>query len=96
MIRLLVFLAIAGALAYCGSTVPLGKRTFFGHVRAIWATEEVQELKQGVEEKAGPAVERVKRGVKAGIQAATGDDAGPSTSAGVGSGAGSGSAVVTP
>jgi len=90
MIRLLVFLAIAGALAYCGATVPLGKRTFFGHVRAIWATEEVQELKHGVEEKAGPAVERVKRGVKAGIEAATGEDAG------AGSGVGSGAAVETP
>ena len=66
MIRLLVFLALAAGLACCGATVKLGKRTFFGHVQAIWATEEVQELKHGVKEKAGPAVDRVKRGVKAG------------------------------
>lgn len=87
MIRLLVFLAIAGGLAYCGATVPLGKRTFFGHVRAIWATDEVQQLKQGVEDTAAPAVDRVKRGVKAGLEAAGGDDDG---SAGSGSAAGSG------
>jgi len=90
MFRLLLFLAIAGALAYCGATVPLGKRTFFGHVRAIWATEEVQELKRGVEEEAAPAVERVKRGVKAGIEAASGDGSGS------GSGAGADAAVIAP
>jgi hypothetical protein len=65
VIRLLVFLALAGALAYCGATVKLGNRTFFGHVRAIWGTEEVQDLKHGVQDKAGPAVKRVKKGVEA-------------------------------
>lgn len=87
MIRLLVFLVLAIGLAYCGSTVKLGKRTLFGHIRAIWATEEVQDLKHGVEEQAGPAVDRVKRGVKAGIAAARGDEDGS------GSGSGSGSAA---
>jgi len=85
--------------------VQIGKRTLFGHVRAIWATEEVQDLKHGVEEKAGPAVDRVKRGVKAGIHAASGDDDGSAAGsgsaagpvAGTGSAVGSGSAVpVTP
>ena len=56
MIRLLVFLALAGALAFCGATVKLGNRTFFGHVRAIWHTEEAQSLKKGVKEKAAPAL----------------------------------------
>jgi hypothetical protein len=60
MIRLLLFLALAAGLAYCGATVKLGKRTFFGHVRAIWATEEVQELKDGVKENIGPAAKKVK------------------------------------
>lgn len=72
MIRLLVFLALAGALAFCGATVKLGNRTFFEHVRAIWHTDEVQDLKNGVEEKAAPAVKRVKKGVEA---AMTDDDA---------------------
>ena len=76
MIRLLVFLLLAGALAYCGATVKLGKHTFFGHVQAIWDTEQVQDLKQGVQEKAGPTVDKVKRGVKAGLEAAEGEGSG--------------------
>jgi hypothetical protein len=82
MIRLLVFLAIAGVLAFCGATVPLGKRTFFGHVRAIWSSNEMGSLKDGVKETAGPAADKVKRGIKAGVEAAKDD----------GSGSGSGSA----
>jgi hypothetical protein len=67
MIRFLFTLIIVGVLVFLGATVKLGKRTFFGHIQAIWKTEEVQELKKGVEEKAGPTVEKVKRGVKAGV-----------------------------
>ena len=70
MFKLLIFLLIAGVLAYCGATVKLGKRTFFGHVQAIWKTDEVQDLKNGVKETAGPAVDKVKRGVKKGIEEA--------------------------
>lgn len=76
MIRWLVILALAAGIAYLGATVKLGKRTFFGHVRAIWSTEEVQELKHGVEDKAAPAVDRLKRGVKAGIEAAKAERSG--------------------
>jgi hypothetical protein len=86
MIRLIVFLALAAGFVWFGSSVQLGKRTLFGHVRAIWATEQVQDLKHGVEEKAAPAVDRVKRGVKAGIEAATGDDDGSGSAVGSGSG----------
>jgi hypothetical protein len=71
MIRFLLYLAIAIGLVYFATTVQLGKRTLVGHVRAIWHTEEVQELKQGVKEKAGPAVDRLERGVKAGYKEAT-------------------------
>ncbi len=81
MIRLLVFLALAGALAFFGATVKLGNRTFFGHVRAIWHTDEVQDLKHGVEEKAAPAVKRVKKGVEAAMT----DDDGSAAAAGSGS-----------
>jgi hypothetical protein len=63
MIRGLFILAICGVLAFCGATVPLGKKTFFGHVKAIWSTEEVQDLKNGVEEKAGPAARDLKNKV---------------------------------
>lgn len=88
MIRLIIFLVLAIGLAYVGATVKLGKRTFFGHIRAIWQTEEVQDLKHGVEDKAGPAVDRVKRGVKAGLEAAENDEGSAAS--------GSGSAIAAP
>ena len=78
MIKLLFYLALAVGLAYCGATVKLGKRTFFGHVKAIWATEEVQDLKNGVQEKAGPAA----RDLKNKVHEMTADDATGSGSAG--------------
>lgn len=71
MIRLVFWLAFAIGFAWFGATVKLGKHTLFGHIRAIWHTEEVQDLKQGVEDKAAPAVHRVKRGVEAGYHAMT-------------------------
>jgi hypothetical protein len=82
MIRFLVYLAIAVVVVYVATTVPLGKRTFVGHVRAIWHTEEVQQLKDGVKEKTGPAVDRLERGVKAGYKAATHDGSGSQGSQG--------------
>ena len=88
MIKLLVYLALAAGLAYCGATVKLGKRTFFGHVRAIWATEEVQDLKDGVKENIGPAAKTVKNKV----HELTADEDVEKT----GSGSGSGSAVPSP
>jgi hypothetical protein len=81
MIRFLVYLVIAVIIVWFATQVPLGKRTLVGHVRAIWHTEEVQELKQGVKEKAGPAVDRLERGVKAGYHAATNDGDGSQGSA---------------
>jgi hypothetical protein len=71
VIKLIVYLAIIIALVYAGSTVMLGKRTFFGHVRAIWHTEEVQDLKEGVKDTAGPTVDKLERGAKAGYNAMT-------------------------
>jgi hypothetical protein len=76
MLKLIVTIAIVCLLAYCGATVKLGNKTFFQHVKAIWATEEVKELKDGIEEKAAPAADKVKRGVKAGLEAAEGKDKG--------------------
>lgn len=81
MIRLLVTLAIIGTLAFCGATVKLGNKTFFGHVRAIWATDEAKDLKKGVKETAGPAVGKVKKGVEAGVKAMKEDGSGSAGSA---------------
>ncbi|HEY4060175.1 MAG TPA: hypothetical protein VGM39_26355 [Kofleriaceae bacterium] len=70
MIKFLIYLALAIVIVWLAVTVPLGKKTLWGHVQAIWATPAVQDLKNGVEEKAAPAVEKVTRGVKAGIDEA--------------------------
>jgi hypothetical protein len=70
MIRVIVFLVFVIVLVYFATQVQLGKHSLVGHVRAIWHTEEVKDLKDGVREKTAPAVERLERGVKAGVHAA--------------------------
>jgi hypothetical protein len=86
VIRFLFLVAIAVLLVWCGSTVKLGEYTCLGHARRIWNSEETKDLKEGVKEKAtsestkqmledvkektGPVMDRVKRGVEAGISAA--------------------------
>jgi hypothetical protein len=89
VLKLIVYLVLIAAFVYFGATVKLGKHTFFGHVRAIWHTEEVQDLKQGVEDKAGPAVDKLKKGGEAAIKAMKDDD-------GSAGSAGSGSAALQP
>jgi hypothetical protein len=75
MIRFILFMATLLVLAYFGATVKLGNRTLFGHVRAVWATDEAQDMKKGVEQSAKPMLEKVKRGVEAGYREATRDEA---------------------
>ena len=98
--RFLVTLAIVGSLIFLGATVKLGKRSFFGHVSAIWSTQEAKDMRDGVETKAGPVVDKIERGVKAGVHEATkADPAGTAVRHDAGSGtavrhdAGSGTAV---
>ena len=64
MIRLLLWLVIAATFVVCGSTVKLGKRTLFGHISAIWNTDEAQDAKEGIKEKAGPVMDKVERAGK--------------------------------
>lgn len=71
MIKAVIYLALIIGLVYLGATVKLGKKTFFEHVRAIWHTEEVQDLKKGVEDTAGPTVDKLEKGAKAGYNAMT-------------------------
>ena len=71
MFRFLFYLAVAIGIVWFSTQVQLGKHTLVGHVRAIWHTEQVQDLKEGVKEKAGPAVDKLGRGMKAGYHAAT-------------------------
>ena len=75
MIRTLLWLVAIGCIVVLGATVPLGKRTLFGHVGAIWKTKEVADMRDGISDKAGPTVERMKRGVEAGLDEARKDEA---------------------
>ena len=75
LIRSILSLAFLAVFLFVGATVPIGSRTLFGHVANIWSSDEAQELVEGVKESSGPMVDRVKRGVKAGL--ADPVDAGP-------------------
>ena len=76
MIRFFITLALLGAFVWFGVTVNLGKHTLFGHVGRIWSSEEATDLKEGVEERARPAVEKGKRVGKAAFDEANKPDAG--------------------
>ncbi len=67
LIRSMFSLVVLGAFVLVGLTVPIGERTLFGHVSNIWGSSEAQELVDGVKDSSGPLVDRVKRGVEAGI-----------------------------
>ncbi len=49
MIKSLLALLGLAVLAYVALFVPLGERTFYQHVRRIWATDEAQELSRDLE-----------------------------------------------
>jgi hypothetical protein len=89
VIRFVLLVLVAILLVWCGTTVKLGEYTCAGHVQRIWKSEETQDLKEGLKEKAtsegtkelvndvkektAPVVDRVKRGVKAGVDKASED-----------------------
>lgn len=77
-IRSLFTIAILAVVGYCGATVPLGERTFFQHVAQIWKTDETQGLVEGVKDQGEPLMERIRRGVQAGVEEARRDDHGGS------------------
>ncbi|ACY18441.1 hypothetical protein [Haliangium ochraceum] len=66
-LRNIVYLVVFVALVYLGATVPLGSRTFFGHVRNIWASEETREMVDGIKKSGRPMYEGLKRGVEEGV-----------------------------
>ena len=74
--RFLLLVVLAVLLAVCGATIPLGKRTFFGHVRAIWSTDEAREAREGIQETAEPALERIERAGKKAYEELRRDEAG--------------------
>jgi hypothetical protein len=88
-----LWFVMAVAFTICGATVQLGNKTFFGHVSAIWSSDEVQDAKQGIGEKAGPALdtaadkagpalERARRAGKKALEEMTKDPPAPAPDAG--------------
>lgn len=73
MIRGLISLTVLAGFIYVGATVELGTRTLFGHVANVWSSDEAQEMVEGVKEGSAPMVERLERGVRAGVEAARQD-----------------------
>ncbi len=70
LIRGLILLAALIGFVIFGATVKLGERTLFQHVSRIWHSDETQDMVEGVKKESGPMVDRVKRGVKAGVKEA--------------------------
>jgi len=63
LFKLCVGLAAFCAFAWFGTTVQLGDRSLFGHLRAIAQTKESQQLVDGTKRAAEPLVDGVKRRV---------------------------------
>lgn len=63
-------LVVLAALAWAVTSVPLGKRTLWGHLSAIWSTPEAKDMQAGIKEAATPALEKMRRGAEAGLKAA--------------------------
>ncbi|WP_428267284.1 hypothetical protein [Haliangium sp.] len=68
--RALLLIAIVAGIVYFAITVKLGDRTLLGHIQNISRSDEAQELVDGIEESSGPMVERIKRGLQAGVEEA--------------------------
>lgn len=60
LIRFLISLAVVAVLVWFAVTVPIGKRTLWGHARAIWATPAAQDLAEGTKEEAAKVADRVR------------------------------------
>ena len=70
LIRFIFWVAALAALLWFATTVPLGKYTLWGHMKRIWHSQETQDMVQGAEDAAKPAVEKAKKAVKAGVDEA--------------------------
>ena len=60
LIRLLISLAMLAAFVWFAVTIPLGKRTLWGHTRAIFGSQEAKDLAEGTKEEAEKVARKVK------------------------------------
>jgi hypothetical protein len=94
VIRLFLWIVIAVVLIIVSTTVPFGKRTLYGHVKAIWSTPEAKDARDGIREKAAPVVKDVEKRAKRAIEDGPETQTKTQTSGtGAGTGTGTGSAA---
>jgi hypothetical protein len=67
LLRLIFVLGGLAAITWFGMTVPLGDRTLFEHMQAIWKTHESQDLLRGTKAKVGDLVDRASEKVVRGV-----------------------------
>lgn len=60
LVRFLVSVAMFFAFVWFAVTVPLGNRTLWGHLHAIFATQEAQDLADGTKQEAEKMARKVK------------------------------------
>jgi len=63
MLRFLFSLIMLAVLAYFATSVPLGKRTLWGHMVAIFRTEQAQDLVDGTKDEAKKLADRLRNGL---------------------------------
>lgn len=73
MLRFLFWVAALVAFVWFATNVELGSHTLWGHTRRIWQSEETRDLVDGTKKAIGPAADKVKRAVKAGVDEARKD-----------------------
>lgn len=60
LVRFVISLVMFAAFVWFAVTVPLGKRTLWGHVHAIFGTQEAKDLADGTKEEAEKVARKVK------------------------------------
>jgi hypothetical protein len=74
VIKAFLYFVVAVVFVIIATTVKFGKRTLWGHAKAIWSTEEAKDARDGIEEKAGPAAKEVKERVDKAIDDVDAED----------------------
>ena len=59
LIRFIIGVVILALAAYVVFFVPVGRHTMWGHLSAIWSTEEAQDMRDGISSKVGEVSKEV-------------------------------------
>lgn len=60
LVRFVISLVMLLAFVWFAVTVPLGKRTLWGHLHAIFGTQEAKDLAEGTKQEAEKVARKVK------------------------------------